>query len=146
LSEYNDSARQVGGLIERFFRFVRQAQYIFQACTVAGALPHRYEITVQALLMTLVRARASDMKRSMVTSSATPATGRSGMTASVAMSATSPLPDTPAAPFDVSKHHREHRRDLCAREMHVARLSDEHRGERQVDRRAASPIPSRTCT
>jgi len=51
---------------------------------------------------TLVKARASDMKRSIPTSSATPASGISGMTARVAASATSPLPDTPAAPFDLS--------------------------------------------
>jgi hypothetical protein len=55
-----------------------------------------------ALLMVLVSARASDMKRSMPTISATPATGRSGITVSVATSATKPLPVTPAAPFEVS--------------------------------------------
>jgi hypothetical protein len=65
-------------------------------------LPDATKITAHALLITLVNARASDMNRSMPTSSATPATGRSGITTSVATSATSPLPDTPAAPFDVT--------------------------------------------
>ncbi len=54
------------------------------------------------LLMVLVSARASDMKRSMPTINATPATGRSGITVSVATRATKPLPVTPAAPFEVS--------------------------------------------
>lgn len=54
------------------------------------------------LLIMLVSARASDMKRSMPTSSATPVTGKSGMTERVATSATKPLPVTPAAPLDVS--------------------------------------------
>ena len=52
--------------------------------------------------MVLVKARASDMKRSIPTMSATPATGRSGITVSVATSATKPLPVTPAAPLEVS--------------------------------------------
>lgn len=55
-----------------------------------------------ALLMVLVSARASDMKRSIPTISATPATGKSGMTVSVATKATKPLPVTPAAPLEVS--------------------------------------------
>src|SRR5436189_44971 len=46
-----------------------------------------------ALLMVLVSARASDMNRSMPTINATPATGRSGITANVATRATKPLPE-----------------------------------------------------
>ncbi len=66
--------------------------------------PSHFETTTQAtaLLIVLVRARASDMNRSTPTISATPATGRSGITVSVATSATKPLPVTPAAPFDVN--------------------------------------------
>ncbi|MNF02395.1 hypothetical protein D3C80_2015320 [compost metagenome] len=52
------------------------------------------------MLARLVRARASDMKRSIPISSARPASGISWITVSVEASATKPLPVTPAAPLD----------------------------------------------
>ncbi len=65
-----------------------------------------------ALLMVLVSARASDMNRSMPTINATPATGRSGITANVATSATKPLPVTPGRTLRREQHQPEHRADL----------------------------------
>ncbi|MNG23795.1 hypothetical protein D3C84_1084410 [compost metagenome] len=53
-----------------------------------------------ALLARLVKARASDMKRSIPISSARPAKGMSWITVSVDASATNPAPVTPAAPFE----------------------------------------------
>ncbi|MNN58118.1 hypothetical protein D3C81_1731480 [compost metagenome] len=53
-----------------------------------------------ALLARLVRARASDMKRSTPISSAKPASGMSWMTVRVEARATKPLPVTPAAPLE----------------------------------------------
>ena len=75
----------------------------FEGSTVSSHAPSHFETTMQAtaLLIVLVRARASDMKRSTPTISATPATGRSGITVSVATSATNPLPVSPAR-LDVS--------------------------------------------
>ncbi|MNH38742.1 hypothetical protein D3C77_784120 [compost metagenome] len=52
------------------------------------------------MLARLVKARASDMKRSMPISRARPAKGMSWMTVSVEASATKPEPVTPAAPFE----------------------------------------------
>ena len=56
-----------------------------------------------ALLMVLVSARASDMKRSMPMSTARPETGMPvSMVDNVATSVMNPAPVTPAAPFEVS--------------------------------------------
>ncbi len=55
-----------------------------------------------ALPMVLVMARASDMKRSIPSSSTIPATGILPSEASVAASVMNPDPVTPADPFDVS--------------------------------------------
>ena len=76
------------------------------------------------------------MKRSMPRISASPATGTWPTADSVAASTMKPLPVTPAAPFDVSSSTASSVSCCVERHRRVGRLRDEHRGHRQVDRRA----------
>ena len=86
--------------------------------------------------MKFVSARASDMKRSMPRTSARPATGTDGTTASVAASVMKPAPVTPDAPLPVSDGDEQQRHLLRQRQVDVERLRHEERRERQVDVRA----------
>ena len=108
------------------------------ACASTSRSPVHLPTTTVAtpLPIRLVSARASDMKRSMPRISASPATGTAPTADSVAASTMKPLPVTPAAPLEVSSSTRQQRELLRQRHRRVGGLRDEHRGHRQVDRRA----------
>ncbi len=71
--------------------------------TISSSFSQRETTTVATPLPTrLVKARASDMNRSIPKISASPATGMVGIAAKVAAKVMKPLPVTPAAPLEVS--------------------------------------------
>ena len=91
----------------RFIRRVLSAPSHLATTTAASPFPIRFVI-----------ARASDMKRSIPMSSASPAMGKAGNAASVAASVTNPLPVTPAAPLEVS-NSKAIRPNCCPIDMGV---------------------------
>lgn len=89
--------------LRRCLRCLRHTvQRGLQPLPVQRAHPARDASVPTALPMVLVMARASDMNRSMPSSSTIPATGILPSEASVAASVMNPDPVTPADPFDVS--------------------------------------------